>query len=449
MKIPDVPGVYFFIAPNKEILYIGKATSLRDRVKSYFKDDVIQTRGPLIVDMVTRATTIEWVKTDSVLEAVILEANEIKKYQPTCNTKEKDDKSFNYVVFTDEDFPTILLVRGKDIEAWKATGKAPVKIKWLFGPYPQGSVLKEALKIIRRIFPYRDQKCVPCSEQIEKLKNRLNHTVQKRHPNILKNVRMSSAAEESEIVGCKQCFARQIGLCPGVCTGEISKEEYRKQIRNIKIFFEGRKHELVQQLEKEMKECAKRQEFEKAGEIKRTIFSLTHIKDVTLIKAEDKRNRHGEEPGTPHALFRIEGYDIAHMSGQNTGGVMVVYEDGHIKKSDYRLFKIRRTKGVNDIAGLKEVLDRRLNHTEWTFPNLIVVDGGAAQKNAAEALLRERGFDIAVVSVVKDDRHKPLRILGDGELAEKYKKEILLLNSEAHRFAIKYHRKRRGRLPTD
>lgn len=411
INTPDTPGVYFFIAPNKEILYIGKATSLRDRVKSYFKDDVIQTRGPLIVDMVTRAATIEWVKTDSVLEAVILEANEIKKYQPTCNTKEKDDKSFNYVVFTDEDFPTILLVRGKDVETWKATGKAPVKIKWLFGPYPQGAVLREALKIIRRIFPFRDSKCVAGQG--------------------------------------KPCFARQIGLCPGVCTGEISKEEYRKQIRNIKIFFEGKKHELVKQLEREMKERAERQEFEKAGEIKRTIFSLTHIKDVTLIKAEDKRNRLGEKQGTPQALFRIEGYDIAHMSGQNTGGVMVVYEDGHIKKSDYRLFKIKRTKGANDIAGLKEVLDRRLNHTEWTFPNLIVVDGGVAQKNTAETLLRERGFDIAVVSVVKDDRHKPLKILGDGELAEKYKKEILLVNSEAHRFAIKYHRKRRGRLPTD
>lgn len=114
-KLPDEPGVYFFLGKNKEILYIGKATSLRDRVRSYFGADVIQTRGRLIVDMVLLACDIDFTKTDSVLEALLLEANLIKTHQPKYNTKEKDNKSYNYVVFTHEDFPKILTVRGRTL----------------------------------------------------------------------------------------------------------------------------------------------------------------------------------------------------------------------------------------------------------------------------------------------------------------------------------------------
>jgi excinuclease ABC subunit C len=399
-KLPDSPGVYFFIGKDGEILYVGKATSLRDRVRSYFSDDIIHTRGALIVDMVTQAAEVDYITTDSVLEAVIVEANEIKKHQPRGNSREKDDKSFNYVVITAEEFPKVLLVRGKDLQEY-----FPKKeIKYVFGPYPHGLILREGLKIIRKIFPFRDAKCQP-------------------HQG-------------------RPCFNRQIGLCPGVCTGEMSKKDYQKTILNLKLFFEGKKHDLLKQLEKQMREYAKAQEFEKAGEVKKTIFALTHIQDITLIRAEKREAVGGTET---KSFFRIEAYDIAHMSGKNTGGVMVVLEDKHIKKTDYRMFKIRRTEGVNDIAGLKEVIDRRLNHHEWTYPNLIVVDGGMAQLNAAKEVLKLRGFDIGVAAVTKNERHKPVKIVGDENVIKKYQKEILLVNSEAHRFAIKYHRKMRSR----
>jgi excinuclease ABC subunit C len=424
-KLPDSPGVYFFMGARRKILYIGKATSLQDRVKSYFAQDVIATRGAHIVDMVFRATDIDFIKTDSVLEALILEANLIKRHQPYYNTKEKDDKSFNYIVITKEDFPRVLTVRGKDL-----LENFPEKdIRYVFGPYPNGTLLREGMKIIRKIFPFRD-KCLPTE-------------------GIFDRGHLRRRCPLWTVDSAMPCFNRQIGLCPGVCTGEISKKDYAVIINHVKLFFEGKKNTLLRKLENEMKYHAKLQEFEKAHEIKKTIFALTHIQDLSLIKAEESspdsviKTKEGIIP-VPQSLFRIEAYDVAHTSGQNVVGVMVVFEDHHIKKSDYRLFKIKRTKGTNDTAGLREILDRRLNHAEWQFPNLIVVDGNEVQKKVAETILKERGFDISVIAVVKNERHKPDHVLGDEKLREKYKKEILLVNSEAHRFAIKYHRKLRG-----
>jgi len=165
-KFPKTPGVYFFkrVKNNKtNILYIGKATSLRDRVRSYFSNDIAITRGPKIVGMLEECTEITFEKTDSVLEALLLEAHLIKKYQPEYNTKEKDNKSFYYVVITKEDFPRVLLVRGRDILVGALGGKKKIDytIAHSFGPFPSGQTLRDALGLIRKIFPFRD-KCVPC-----------------------------------------------------------------------------------------------------------------------------------------------------------------------------------------------------------------------------------------------------------------------------------------------
>lgn len=400
--LPDAPGVYFFIGQNNEILYIGRATSLRDRVKSYFADDVIQMRGPLIVDMVFHSTKIDFVQTDSVLEAIIQEANVIKKYQPRYNTKEKSDKSFNYIVITKEEFPRVLIARGKDVVTNGAT-----EYRTVFGPYTQSSTLRDGLKIIRKIFPFRDR-CVPNSG--------------------------------------RPCFNRQLGLCPGVCTGEISAQEYGFTIKHLEQFLGGEKDNLLKDLEKEMIQCAKEQRFEQAGVIKKTLFALTHIQDIALVKDDADRD-FGKDgllnpESTPETIFRIEAYDVAHTSGKNTVGVMTVLEDRQLKKSEYRMFKVKN--GNDDVGSLEEVLRRRLDHPEWSYPNLIVLDGSKAQKNAADRILAELSFDIATVSVIKNDKHKPDRILGDKELVKKYSKEILLTNAEAHRFAIKYHRRLRG-----
>ncbi|MEI6553671.1 MAG: GIY-YIG nuclease family protein, partial [bacterium] len=159
-KLPDSPGIYLF-KRGKNLLYVGKATSLRQRVRSYFSNDLIKTRGRLLVDMVTLADKIDFEKTDSVLEALILEAQYIKEHQPKYNTKDKDNKSYNYVAITDENFPRVLVVRGRNLEQNLASTSE--KYKYTFGPYPYGGELKEALNLIRKIFPFRD-KCTPFAE---------------------------------------------------------------------------------------------------------------------------------------------------------------------------------------------------------------------------------------------------------------------------------------------
>lgn len=401
-KLPDTPGVYFFRDKKGRILYIGKATSLRDRVRSYFNMDIINTRSPLVLKMLNEFSNIEHTKTDSVLEALVLEAYLIKKHQPEANIREKDNKSFNFVVMTKEDFPRVLVVRQRELE------KTDYDVAYTFGPFPNGSQLREAMKIIRKMFPFRD-KCEPYNPRTPLGKN-------------------------------KPCFNRQIGLCPGVCSGEISQEDYAKQIKNIILFFEGNKRKLIKNLEKEMKGLAKKKEFEKANLTKHTLFTLNHIQDISLIKTDVWKNREGVTE-----VFRVESYDIAHMSGKNVVGVMTVVEDGEINKSEYRKFRIKEDPGVNDTKALKEVLSRRLAHIEWREANLIVVDGGVAQKRAVEKILQDNGVRIPVVSVVKDDRHRPKEILGDKRWL-KYEREILLSNSEAHRYAIGYHKNLRGKI---
>ena len=402
-KLPSAPGVYFFLGnvkQKKKILYIGKASSLRDRVKSYFSRDIEKTRGPLILKMVLEANDITYEKTDSVLEALILEANLIKKNQPTYNTRDKDNKSFNYVVITKEDFPKVILVRGREMSQTDTAKRA----KYVFGPFPHGVIFKEAMKIVRRMFPFRD-KCKPHSG--------------------------------------KPCFNKQIGLCPGVCSGDISKSEYARTITHIKLFFEGKKKTLIKKLEREMKNYARKKEFEKAQVVKKTLFALNHIQDIALIK-----NLLSNYIGPTYVhrkvlcSFRVEGYDVAHLGGTNMVGMMTVVEDGEVNKSEYRKFNIKNVNGINDTAALKEILSRRLTHSEWTLPNLIVVDGGVAQKNVALQILKEVRVNIPVVSVVKDEHHRPRSILGEKTIRRKYENEILLVNSEAHRFAIGFHRKR-------
>lgn len=420
-KLPDAPGVYFFLGKNKKVLYIGKATSLRDRVRSYFAKDLVDTRGPLLVEMLDKAKTIDWRETDSVLEALLLEASLIRAHKPDYNTDLKDDKSFNHVVITKEEYPRVLVVRGKEL-AQKASAKgrdehdpnslsrnfvAP-EYQYLFGPFPHGLQLHQAMKLIRKIFPYRTT-CVPGSG--------------------------------------KRCFDAQLGLCPGVCSGEVTKTEYRKTVRHIALLFRGRKKQLVKTMEREMKAAAKEERFEEAARLREQLFGLTHIQDVSLIK-EEMRAPGGAAP-------RIEAYDIAHLGGAGHVGVMTVVEGGLPNKMEYRKFNIKSAKGGDDPGSLREVLSRRLDHHEWPYPKLIVVDGHKAQMNAAKRVLDACGAKIPVVGVVKDEKHRPRAIAGlstalkindrDGDLSRALSRDILLANAEAHRFAISFHRKKSRR----
>lgn len=407
-RLPDAPGVYIFYGPRRKVLYIGKATSLRDRVRSYFNDDLIATRGPLLVDMVTKATRVKGIPTDSVLEALLLEAELIRRHQPVHNTELKDDKSFNYLVITREAFPRPLVIRGKDLPSRDAKHST---LKAVFGPFPHGGQFKEALKLIRKIFPYRDT-CLPAQ--------------------ILPSGKISAG---------KPCFNAQIGLCPGACAGWVTPEEYRKTIRHIILLFQGKKKRLLRELEREMKQYAKQEEFEKAAKVRASLFGLRHIQDVSLIKDEHWSFSRGS------ASWRIEAYDIAHISGSATVGVMTVVEGGEAKRSDYRKFRIRAQSRGSDTDALKEVLMRRLGHSEWPYPRLIVVDGSTAQMNAAKTVLQKYGVEIPIVGVVKDEWHRARRIAGAREHIVGREADILLANAEAHRFAIGYHRKLRSRLP--
>ena len=408
-KLPDAPGVYIF-KKGRKILYIGKAASLRDRVRSYFASDLADGRGAHIVGMVADASSLSWQKTDSVLEALILEANLIKHHQPPFNVDQKDNKSWNYVVLTKEAFPKVLIIRGRELFSGSLETRS-LKLAAMYGPFPEGGSLKEALRIVRRIFPFRD-KCVPCNEQKTRFK-----LVNKVEP-------------------CRPCFNRQLGLCPGVCSGEVSKEEYAKTIQNIKELFSGKFKGLKRRLAREMKIVAKHEDFEAAERLRRQVLALEHIRDVSLIK--------NERPVSSGGGTRIEAYDVAHTSGTETVAVMTVVDNGEGLKAAYRKFKIR-TATNNDVAALEEALSRRLAHTEWPLPRVFVVDGGKAQMRAAEKILKDAGLMIPIVGVVKDEFHRPARLIGEPRAIKAYERDILLANNEAHRFAITWHRSRQRR----
>ncbi|MBP9757920.1 MAG: UvrB/UvrC motif-containing protein [Candidatus Pacebacteria bacterium] len=396
--LPDEPGIYIFRGARKKILYIGKATVLKDRVRSYFSKDLAEARSPAIVRMIEEALTIDWQETESVLEALILEANLIKQNMPQYNVQSKDNKSFNYLVITKEAFPRLQVVRGRELfQNWNDS-----QIKKLFGPFPQGQSLQEAVKIVRKIFPFRDSKCTPCGTGKNK--------------------------------ACKPCFNRQIGMCPGACTGEITKEEYAQTIRHITELFSGNFQGLKRQLTKEMKEAAKEQDYEKAEVLRRQCEALSHIKDVSLIKHERVSAGGGA---------RVEAYDVAHTAGAETVGVMTVVDNGEAYKAAYRKFKINSVTN-NDVAALTEMLERRLTHDEWPLPRVFAVDGGKGQMRAAERILKKLGIEIPVVGVVKNEFHKPERLIGDTRAIQAYERDILLANNEAHRYAITWHRRRRA-----
>jgi excinuclease ABC subunit C len=411
--LPDCPGVYLFTrgsGRSKKILYVGKATSLRDRVRSYFDDDLIATRGPRIVDMVTQADGIDHETVPTVLEALVREAALIRKYTPPGNAMGKDDKTFLYAVVTDEEVPRVLAIRGKDIDfKGKRILATGIAFKNAFGPFPSGYQLREALRLIRKIFPFFDTpRPISASGTVSRKRN-------------------SHAQAHVE-------FNRQIGQYPR----NMDRKEYLRSIRNVCLFLSGRVKTLRTTLEREMRAAAKEERFEDAAVIRKQLFSLDHIQDVSLIR-EDRGTERPEGP-------RIEAYDTAHIGGTNAIGVMVVVEHCVPQKRDYRTFRIqgRGGKSLNDdIASLKEVLSRRLGHPEWPLPRAFVVDGGRTHKKAAEELLKEVGIGIPVVAVVKDERHRPREVIG-GLRAGIAESDAVLANAEAHRFSLARHRRARS-----
>ncbi|MFT5281041.1 MAG: excinuclease ABC subunit C [Flavobacteriaceae bacterium] len=392
-KIKDIPstsGVYIFLDDKKEILYIGKATSLKDRVRSYFSADMYEVRGPKIAQMVEKVSYIKIEKTDSVLEALMLESLLIKKHNPYFNTREKDNKSWNYVVITKEELPRIFTMREREL-LQKDSGE----YKKTFGPFPHGGQLQEALKIIRKIFPFRS-----------------------------KNAKVKGNEE----------FYRQLKLSPEA--KDSIKRSYGQVIRHISMLFEGKKNTIIEQLEKEMLKEAKHERFEDADRIKKKLWGLKHIRDIALLKKDVLEYEKD---------IRMEAYDVSHLGGSDDVGVMVVMHSGSLEKGEYKKFKIKQSIKGSDTHALLEILERRFLHDEWDMPDVVVIDGGLPQINVAKKFRDEKRLSFGIVSVVKDDKHNPKGFLGDKKTAEKYKEDILLLNAESHRFALAYHKSLRSK----
>ncbi|MFA4942631.1 MAG: GIY-YIG nuclease family protein [Patescibacteria group bacterium] len=387
--ISENPGVYIMRDSHGGILYIGKAGNLKRRVSSYF----LRPNNIRIETMVSQIQSIETRETDSALEALILEAELIKKYQPPFNIREKDDTSFLFVVVTKEQFPRVLLVRGKDLNMVNG---------FVFGPYVSSSSIREALRILRKIFPWH----IHDPEKIGTYK--------------------------------KPCFEYEIGLCPGTCISVADVVQYKKTIKKLVLFFKGKKDIILNELEQEMKTASKKTEYELANKLKKQIFALTHIRDTALISDDCVK---GEEKKQGH---RIECYDISNISGTSPVGSMVVLSDERgdwaPQKNEYKKFKIKTIDIPNDVGMLKEMLSRRFLHKEWNFPDIVLVDGGVGQVNGAKEILKKMGIKIPVLGIAKGSERKRNDIIGVVPSWVTLK-ALITARDEAHRFAIQYHKK--------
>ena len=407
-SLPETPGVYIMKDTAGRVLYVGKAANLRRRVSSYFErphDVRIQT-------LVGKIASIDHEKTDTALEALILEAELIKKLSPPFNVREKDDKSFLYIEITREKFPRVLLVRGKGAERGKR-----------YGPFTSSSAVREALRILRRIFPWNT------------------------HP--------------ADVIGTfkRPCFDHQVGLCPGTCVGAVTRNEYAAIIDRLNLFFEGKKKKVLRSFEADMRTAAKKLEFEKAEELRRQIFALQHIQDTAFISESEVLVPTGDAPVVGDGIYRIEGYDISNISGTAAVGSMVVFENGAPNKDEYRKFKIKSVFEPNDVGMLTEMLERRfarhtdvarsgtsgaMIHASWRLPNLILIDGGLAQANAAKKVLLRAGLRIPILGIAKGPERKRNDIIG-GIPKGVTKETLVRVRDEAHRFAIGYHKSVRAR----
>jgi len=376
-KFPLNSGVYFFLGKKSVILYVGRAIFLRKRILNYFQKNI----DSRISEMVAIAKDIKFQKTANLLEAIILEANLIKKYWPKYNIKEKDDRSFLYIIIPKGKFSKPIIVRNRELK------KFPSSSAHIFGPYQNYGLLKNALKIIRRIFPYST-----CS-----------------------------------INSGKPCFDYQIGLCPGACINKIAPEDYQKNINNIILLLKGDKKRLVKRLKTENPEQA---------------LALSHIQDVALIERSDFNN---EKLGSKDVVKRLECYDISHLSGKEAVGSMVVFTNGLIDKSQYRLFKIKQAPANDDLRALEEVISRRLNHKEWQYPDIIILDGGKPQVDYIFNFLSKHSTSIPLVGISKLQNDKLVFSKNTKksfkDLAEINKSTFLKMREEAHRFANAFRKK--------
>ncbi len=405
-----------FLDEAGEVIYVGKAKNIRKRVSSYFVKK--SALGPKTQVLVSKIKKIQTVNVDSEIEALLLEANLIKKYNPRYNARLTDGKNYYSAKITAGDLtPKVLLVR-------KITDKKSV----YFGPFPSSSDLKLVLKLIRRIFPYQSV---------------VNHPK-------------------------KYCLYYHLGLCPCPPMFESPEQirQYKRNIHHIVQFFQGETKKILKELEKERDELSRNEYFEEASQIQEKINKIKIIASPSHKPFEyqtnpnlrnDLRSRETDElleilkenGVNISKLKRIECFDISNIGGVHATGSMVVFLNGEKDSSSYRRFQIKRPPKVipNDFAMMKEVITRRLTHPEWGRPDLIIVDGGKGQISSAKKAMFEQDEDIPIIGIAKREE---ILITKDFKIIKLPRTSSALnlvkrIRDEAHRFAITYHKKLRSK----
>ena len=413
-KIKKSPGVYIFRDAKNKVLYIGKAKNLRSRVRSYFiggNDD-----RPLIPRIVAETKKIETVKTNSEVEAILLEAELIKRIKPPYNARQKDDKSFIYIFINFSDpVPRVQFIRQKEVLEGRIKQRKRDK---LFGPFISAHELKKLLNYFRLIIPFRD-----CGEAKYKKYKRLG----------------------------RGCQWSELGKCSAPCSlGEI--KEYRKNISLLSRLLSGKINGVKKDLLREMKAESKKKRYERASEIRDRIETLDHVKEVSLLDNDWTE-------GLSHCLI-AEGVDISNISGEYATGSIVKAKifglDNSISKkgvsvqfdkNGYRRFRIKNYTGADDIGMIREVVSRRFKHKEWGIPEFLLIDGGKGQINAADSEIKKLQISLCIVSIAKGQTRKGENLFFNSSFDVSLKNALInnkrvikLLRDEAHRFAVSYHK---------
>ena len=401
-KLPVDPGVYFHKNAGGEIIYVGKASVLKNRVRQYFQKSHKDAKTEALVKEIADT---DWIVVDTEMDALFLESEMIKRYMPKWNILLRDDKTVSYVrINMQDEVPYISFTRNPVDDG--AT---------YIGPFYGKSAVEKAVRILRRIFPYYDKPYTG-----------------------------------------KKTLNTDLGLTPGIEIGKTTPKEYKKNLRKFIRYLEGDREKLLKDLEKTMHEESAKGNYELAKEARDQLFGLRELKKKIVFSdkefldiSSDQALRQLQEllslPEPPH---RIEGYDISHQSGTNTVGSMVVFINGASARSEYRKFKIR-TSTNDDLRSMQEVISRRLRHKEWEYPDLIIIDGGATQVRAVLPLLEPYG--IPVIGRDKSGDHsrnakvklmfRDAKEISNLELpnSSHIARLIARIDEESHRFAITYH----------
>ena len=386
---PDSAGVYLMKNSSGKIIYIGKALSLRKRVSSYLAREL----SAKTLRLMANVADIEYRTTATESMALLLEASLIKDHKPKYNVSLRDDKSFPLVKVTHEEFPAIYVTRKKEDDGAK-----------YFGPYTNAALLREALKIIRRNFPYRSCLTLPK----------------------------------------KACMYYRIKLSPAPCIGKISRAGYAKTLKQISLILEGKSEELVKELSREMRQKAKERKFEEAALLRDKMIALNTFRP-SLYNAEAALNELREVLKLPVMPRRIEAFDVSNILGRQATASMVSFYNGLADKDNYRRFRIKTVKQSDDYKMMAEAAHRRylrLKEENLPLPDLILVDGGRGQLSAAKNELEGLGLVIPIVSLAKREEEiytlftPPIRLKNNSPAL----RLLQCIRDESHRFALKYHR---------